>query len=162
MEIIKGKNHNGDSNMISENITIGQTLEAVDKQIKIESNTILKYALSQLRIGYINELNQYFYNLFDAIFKFIIKDTDQTIDDLETIYEYQRRIIFLYKNGDLKYYIKHFYHKNDILNWVKDNNKAIDVNTDIFGMHIIISENKLYNALKKYAKSDIAKKMLQK
>ena len=148
--------------MISENITIGQTLEAVDKQIKIESNDVLKYALSQLKIGYLNELNQYFYNLFDAIFKFIIKDNDQSIDDLETIYEYQRRIIFLYKNGDLKYYIKHFYHKNDILNWVKGNNKAFEIDTTIFNMHNIISENKLYYTLKKYAKSDIAKKMLQK
>ena len=145
-----------------ENITIGQTLEAVDKQIKIESNDVLKYALSQLRIGYLNELNQYFYNLFDAIFKFIIKDNDQSIDDLETIYEYQRRIIFLYKNGDLKYYIKHFYHKNDILNWVNCNNKAFEIDTTIFNMHNIISENKLYYTLKKYAKSDIAKKMLQK
>lgn len=141
--------------------TIGQLLEAVDKQIKIEKNKVLKCALLQLRTGYINEINQYFYNLFESIYVFVNKEYDQTQDDLEKVYDCQFRLFTLYDDDDLKYCIRHFYKTSFFIDWVKSNHDfKIDIDKKYFIMSNLVDDEKLFRILQKYAKSDIAKVML--
>lgn len=157
--------HNGDNNMkidlyeSRDPYTLDDLLQAVDKRLMIEQDQKIFVALSEIRLGYILEAEQYFYNLYNAILFYIQHSTKQCLTDIENIEIAQTELLTEYPNIK-KYYIIHYYNKNKIVKNLM-NYYNLELDQKEFNMKLLLSKSKMYLLEKKYAVSDEAKRLLE-
>lgn len=130
----------------------GDLIEAITKRLKTETEKPIIIALREKRSEYIEDCENYPYTLIRELIDYIYSK-DQSGDKIERIHISQSELIANY--SDIKYYIKHYYRRRELIDIY--NNGRYDIDYNLFSMSNLLSETKLMKILKSYAVSDEAK-----
>lgn len=132
--------------------TTGDLIEAIDHLLKTEINEAIIISLKEVRLAYIIECENYPYRLLRRLIDYVYTK-DQTMDMIDCIEISQIELIE--NHDDIVYYIKHYYHRNRLIDIY--NRGRYQINYKLFSMDTLLSKNKLRNLLKTYAESNDAK-----
>lgn len=132
--------------------TTGDLIEAIDHLLKTEINEAIIISLKEVRLAYIIECENYPYRLLRRLIDYVYTK-DQTMDIIDCIEISQIELIE--NHDDIVYYIKHYYHRNRLIDIY--NHGRYQINYKLFSMDTLLSKNKLRNLLKTYAESNDAK-----
>lgn len=151
MEVYNMKNHN-DEIIDRKQYTIGNLIEAIDKHLKTETNEAVIISLKEIRLAYIVECENYPYRLLRRLVDYLYTK-DQTMDMIDCIEISQIELIE--NHDDIVYYIKHYYHRNRLID--NYNRGRYQINYKLFSMDTLLSKNKMHKLLKTYAVSNDAR-----